>query len=106
MTRTAQPLRAISIAAEPQNIVIDANKTALLIVDMQNDFCTSGGWLDSRGIDISPNRKPIEPIKTLVESFRKQSLPVIWVNCGVRNDPLNIPPPPPHPHTPPTAHTH
>ena len=46
MTRQARPLRAISIAAEPQNIVIDANKTALLIVDMQNDFCSRGGWLD------------------------------------------------------------
>ena len=54
MTRKARPLRTLSIAAEPQNIVVDANKTALLIVDMQNDFCTSGGWLNSRGIDISP----------------------------------------------------
>src|ERR1700722_19792805 len=74
MTRKARPLRSVSIAAEPQNIVIDANKTALLIVDMQNDFCTKGGWLDSRGIDISPNRKPIEPINKLVAIFRKQSL--------------------------------
>ncbi len=100
MTRLARPLRAISIAAEPQNIVIDANKTALLIVDMQNDFCSRGGWLDSRGIDISPNRKPIEPINTLVESFRQHSLPVIWVNWGVRKDLLNIHPSLRHAHSP------
>src|SRR4051812_30575704 len=92
MTRAARPPRRIAIAAEPQNIVIDANKTALLIVDMQNDFCCKGGWLDSRGIDISPNRKPIAPIAGLVESFRKHSLPVIWANWGVRKDLLNIHP--------------
>jgi len=100
MTRKARPLRTISIAAEPQNIVIDANKTALLIVDMQNDFCTKGGWLDSRGIDISPNRKPIGPLSQLVETFRKQSVPVIWVNWGVRKDLLNIHPSLRHAHSP------
>ena len=100
MTRKARPLRPVSLAAEPQNLVIDANKTALLIVDMQNDFCTKGGWLDSRGIDVSPNRKPIEPLKTLVESFRKQSIPVIWVNWGVRKDLLNIHPSLRHAHSP------
>jgi hypothetical protein len=62
MTRPAPPVRALKIAAEPQSIVIDANKTALVIVDMQNDFCTKGGWMDSRGIDVSPNRAPIGPL--------------------------------------------
>ena len=61
MTRPAPPLRPLSIKAEPQDIVIDAAKSALLIVDMQNDFCTEGGWLYFRGIDISLNRKPIGP---------------------------------------------
>src|SRR3984957_6986693 len=100
MTRKTRPLHAQSIPAQPQNIVIDANKTALLIVDMQNDFCSRGGWLDSRGIDVSPNRKPIEPIDRLVESFRQQSLPVIWVNWGVRKDLLNIHPSLRHAHSP------
>ena len=100
MTRKARPLRAVSIAAEPQNIILDANKTALLIVDMQNDFCSKGGWLDSRGIDVSPNRKPIAPLKTLVEFFRRRSIPVIWVNWGVRKDLLNIHPSLRHAHSP------
>ena len=50
--------------------MVDAAKSALLIVDMQNDFCTEGGWLHSRGIDISPNRKPIEPLQALIGAFR------------------------------------
>jgi ureidoacrylate peracid hydrolase len=100
MTRRAPAVRALAIAAEPQNIVVDANKCALLIVDMQNDFCTVGGWLDSRGIDTSPNRKPIEPIGRLVAAFRREKLPVVWVNWGVRKDLLNIHPSLRHAHSP------
>ena len=38
MTRPAPAVRPLVIAAEPQNITVDAAKSALLIVDMQNDF--------------------------------------------------------------------
>ena len=100
MTRPAPPLRPLTIDAEPQNIVVDAAKSALLIVDMQNDFCSKGGWLDSRGIDISPNRKPIGPLSALIDAFRKNKLPVIWVNWGVRKDLLNISPSLRHAHNP------
>jgi nicotinamidase-related amidase len=100
MTRRAPPVRPLAIAAEPQNVVIDARKCALLIVDMQNDFCCAGGWLASRGIDISPNRKPIELIRRLVAAFRREQLPVIWVNWGVRKDLLNIHPSLRHAHSP------
>jgi len=100
MTRPAKPLRALAIPAEPQSIVIDASKTALLVVDMQNDFCTEGGWLHSRGIDITPNRKPIAPLKRLIAACRATDLPVVWVNWGVRKDLLNISPSLQHAHSP------
>jgi nicotinamidase-related amidase len=80
--------------------VVDAAKSALLIVDMQNDFCTVGGWLHSRGIDIAPNRRPIEPLRTLIGAFRAARMPVIWVNWGVRKDLLNISPSLRHAHNP------
>jgi ureidoacrylate peracid hydrolase len=99
MTRPARSIRPLSIPAEPQNIVIDAHKTALLIVDMQNDFCCIGGWLHSRGVDITPNRRPIGPIRHLVEACRESAVPVIWVNWGVRKDLLNIHPSLRHAHS-------
>ncbi len=92
MTRPATPVRAIAVAAEPQSIVVDAHKSALVIVDMQNDFCTKGGWLDTRGIDVSPNREPIAPLRRLGDGFRGAKIPVVWVNWGVRKDLLNISP--------------
>ena len=100
MTRRAPAVQPLSIKAEPQNIVVDAAKSALLIVDMQNDFCTEGGWLHSRGIDVSPNRKPIKPLQALIAAFRGKGLPVIWVNWGVRKDLLNISPSLRHAHNP------
>ena len=92
MSRPAKPVRRMRLDAQPQAIVVDVNKSALLIVDMQNDFCSKGGWMDSKGIDISPNRKPIEVLARLVKRFRQESVPVIWVNWGVRKDLLNIAP--------------
>lgn len=100
MTRPPRPVRPLHLDAEPQSVTIDANKTALLIVDMQNDFCTEGGWLHSRGIDISPNRRPIEPLKAAIAACRKGGLPVVWVNWGVRKDLLNISPSLRHAHNP------
>jgi nicotinamidase-related amidase len=100
MTRPAPPVRPLSIEAEPQSIVVDAAKSALLIVDMQNDFCTEGGWLHSRGIDVSPNRKPIAPLQALIGAFRGSGIPVVWVNWGVRKDLLNISPSLRHAHNP------
>lgn len=92
MSRPAKPVRRVRVEAQPQAIVVDVNKSALLIVDMQNDFCTKGGWMDSKGIDVAPNRKPIEPLARLVRRFRQDSIPVVWVNWGVRKDLLNIAP--------------
>jgi ureidoacrylate peracid hydrolase len=100
MTRPALRLRPLSVEAEPQNVIVDAAKSALLIVDMQVDFCTEGGWLHSRGIDVSPNRKPIKPLQALIMAFRASNIPVIWVNWGVRKDLLNISPSLRHAHNP------
>lgn len=100
MTRPARPVRPLHLDAEPQSITIDAAKTALLIVDMQNDFCTEGGWLHSRGIDVSPNRKPIGPLKACIDACRAKNVPVVWVNWGVRKDLLNIAPSLQHAHNP------
>jgi ureidoacrylate peracid hydrolase len=100
MTRRAPSVAPLRISAEPQDIVVDARKTALLIVDMQNDFCTEGGWMHSKGIDVSPNRKPIAPLRALVDAFRAARLPVVWANWGVRKDLLNISPSLRHAHNP------
>jgi ureidoacrylate peracid hydrolase len=92
MTRPALAPAPVSINAQPENVVIDANKTALIVIDMQNDFCSRGGWLDSLGADTSPVRKLYEPINRAIKALRARQIPIIWVNWGVRADRANLSP--------------
>lgn len=92
LSRPPKQVQAVRLDSEPQNIVVDLAKSALLIIDMQNDFCTKGGWMDMRGIDVTPNRSPIEPLRDAIRTFKTANVPVIWVNWGVRKDLLNIHP--------------
>ena len=46
--------RIVSLAATPQAVDIDLATTALLVIDMQNDFCHPNGWFAAKGIDASP----------------------------------------------------
>jgi nicotinamidase-related amidase len=94
-----RPVRPVALAAEPQAVVVDANRCALVVVDMQNDFCAKGGYLDHRGIDISPDRAPIAPLQALVPLLREHDVPIVWLNWGVRRDRLNIHPSLLHAHT-------
>ncbi|ANK82018.1 MAG: isochorismatase [Rhizobiales bacterium NRL2] len=86
-----EPRRA-AIAAEPQSVVCDLNRTALVVIDMQNDFCAPGGWVDHLGQDFTPDRRPIEPLNTLIPPLREAGVPIIWVNWGNRADLANMPP--------------
>ncbi len=92
MTRSARRPKIAHVAAQPQNIVVDVNKSALIVVDMQNDFCTKGGWFDSLGVDVSGVRKLYDPIRQTVEAFRSKNAPIIWLNWGVRGDKANLSP--------------
>lgn len=84
--------RPVAIAATPQHIRFDLARTALVIIDMQNDFCHADGWLASIGVDVSPGRRLIAPINRMLVEVRAAELPVIWVNWGNRPDLLNLGP--------------
>lgn len=84
--------RRLCLAAEPQSVVVDLNRTAIVVIDMQNDFCSAGGWVDHIGGDFRPDRAPIAPLQRLLPALRAANVPVIWVNWGNRPDLSNMPP--------------
>jgi len=84
--------RPLALPAEPQNVTLDLGRTALLVIDMQNDFCHPEGWLASLGVDIAPARQPIAPLASLIPALRRAGVPVLWVNWGNRPDRLNLSP--------------
>src|SRR6202166_2639047 len=86
-----EPLPA-TIAAEPQTITVDLNRSAMIVVDMQNDFCAPGGWVDWLGADLRPGRARIKPLQGLLPALRATGVPIIWLNWGTRADRKNLPP--------------
>jgi nicotinamidase-related amidase len=84
--------RPIEFAASPQSIRLDLGRAAFVVVDMQNDFCHPEGWLGTIGVDVSPARKAIEPIRAILPIIRSHDIPVIWLNWGNRPDRLNLGP--------------
>lgn len=83
---------ALSVAAQPQDITVDLDRTALVVVDMQNDFCSVGGWLHSIGVDVAAAAAAIAPINEVTPLLRDRGVPVIWLNWGNRPDQANLPP--------------
>ncbi|KAH8696041.1 Isochorismatase-like protein [Talaromyces proteolyticus] len=78
------------VSAQPYDWPHDATltpfTTALVIIDMQKDFCAPGGYLEFQGYDISPSREIIPKLQLLLHTFRTAGFPVYHTREGHRPD--------------------
>lgn len=91
-----QPVVA-TIDALPQTLRFDLGKSAIVCIDMQNDFCSPHGWIGSLGVDTLGAAALARPINQVTAAARAAQVPVIWLNWGVRPDRANLPPITRHP---------
>jgi nicotinamidase-related amidase len=75
----------------PWNGDLRPGNTALVIIDMQTDFCGVGGYVDKMGYDIAMTRAPIEPLKKLMATMRAANYMLIHTREGHRPDLSDLP---------------
>jgi ureidoacrylate peracid hydrolase len=72
--------------AKPEAITFDTAKTAVIVVDMQNDFGARGGMCDRAGIDISGIQKAVGPTAKVLAAARKAGVKIVYNKMGFRPD--------------------
>jgi nicotinamidase-related amidase len=83
------------VAANPYPWPYDGDlrpeNTALIVIDMQTDFCGKGGYIDLLGYDISVTRACVEPIQKVLARMRQRGFPVLHTREGHRPDLSDLP---------------
>ena len=82
----ARAERLVQLNAKPEPIQIDLSRTAVVVVDMQNDFCSKGGLLEFQGIDLSIIQAIVPQIRTVLSTARKVGLKIIYLKMAYRPD--------------------
>jgi ureidoacrylate peracid hydrolase len=76
----------VTLDAKPEPIAIDPARSAVIVVDMQNDFVAKGGMFDRAGADISGAQKAIAPTARVLAAARQNRLKVIYLKMGYLAD--------------------
>ena len=80
------PTKRVIIDARPASLAIEPARTAVIVVDMQNDFGSDGGMMALAGIDISGNRAVIPTTARVLAAARQAGILVIYLKMAFRAD--------------------
>ena len=75
----------VVVPTKPEPIKLDINRTALIVVDMQNAFCKKGGTFDVMGmLDEAMAKRVIETDKKIIEASRRKGIKIIYLRMAYR----------------------
>lgn len=81
-----KPSKSVTIDAKPEPIEVDLQRTAVILVDMQNAFVSKGGMFDICGLDISAAEGVIENNKKITEAARKAGCKIVYLKMSYDPD--------------------
>lgn len=82
--------RLLRFDARLKPIVDNPDRGAVVVVDMQNDFCEPGGWTHRSGLDHERCRTAIPGVQRAIDAARAHGMWVIWVYWANRPDLRNL----------------
>jgi ureidoacrylate peracid hydrolase len=72
--------------AKPEPVEVDFEKSAIIVVDMQNAFASKEGMLDLAGADISGAAQVVGSIRAILDAARPAGIPIIYLQMGYKAD--------------------
>jgi len=75
-----------SVEARPSAVAIDRARTAVIVVDMQNDFASDGGMFDRAGIDITTVKSIVPNVRAVLDAARAAGVAVVYLKMGFAPD--------------------
>lgn len=69
----------------PKKDNIPINELAIIIIDMQNDYCSKKCYMDKAGFNVKRLRKPIKTILNVLKEARKKDIEIIYTRHGEEN---------------------
>jgi nicotinamidase-related amidase len=69
----------ITVDSKPEPLDIDIARTAVIVVDMQNDFGAEGGIFHRAGVDIVDIQAVVKPTAEVLDAARTAGMKVIYL---------------------------
>ena len=82
--------RAVELPTRPEPMTVTVERTALIVVDMQNAYCSPGGYIDRFGFDVSGAPPVIAETRRVIDACKAAGIAVIYLQNGFEPDGSNI----------------
>jgi ureidoacrylate peracid hydrolase len=76
----------VKLVTKPEPLDVALDKSAIIVVDMQNAFASKGGLLDLAGVDISAAAGVVRTIHSVLAAARSNGVPIVYLQTGYKSD--------------------
>ena len=74
------------LPTRPEPIEVAFDRSAIVVVDMQNAFASKGGMLDIAAADITDASRVVAVIRSVLDAARQRKIPVVYLRMAYKPD--------------------